>query len=132
MRVNFLSLFFILLLLIGCFLPWMTVESKNITITGIDTTGTSFGKPAYFHFVWIVLCLIFLALNKRWSQKAALVFAAFNVAWAVRNFFLIPACQMGDCPVRRIGLYLILISSLLLFGAVLFFPAKPINKPVIR
>src|ERR1043165_2320052 len=94
------ALLTITLLVVSCFMPWMTIESKGITITGLDTTGTSFGKPAYFHFLWSGLVLIFLLLNKVWSRRIALVFAAFNVAWALRNFLLIPSCQMGECPVK--------------------------------
>jgi hypothetical protein len=112
-------------LIAGCFLPWITIETKGITITGVDTTGTTFGKPAYFHFFWVGLFLLLLLINKVWSRRAAMVFAAFNFAWAVRNFLLIPACQMGECPVRRTGLYLMIISSFLLIFAGLIAPAKP-------
>lgn len=83
----------------------------------MDTTGTSFGKPGYFHFVWAALYLIFLLIPKIWTKRAAMVFAAFNIAWAVRNFLLLPACQMGDCPVKKEGLYLLLLSSLMMFAA---------------
>lgn len=129
MRLNFLLPFFaIVLLVISCFMPWITVESKNITITGVHTEGTLFGKPGYFHFVWVAPCFFFLLLNKLWAQRAAAVFSAFNMAWAVRNFFLIPVCQMGDCPVRRSGLYFLFFSSLLLFGFVLLLPVKQTAK----
>jgi hypothetical protein len=101
----------------------MTIESRNLTISGVDTTGTAYGKPAYFHFFWVGLYLFFLLFNKVWSRRAAMVFAAFNLAWAARNFLLIPACQMGECPVRRIGLYLLLASSLALVFVGLFGPA---------
>lgn len=103
------------LLVISCYLPWMTIESKSITITGVDTSGTSFNKPGYFHFVWATLYLLFSFINKVWATRTAMVFAAFNVAWALRNFLLIPACQMGDCPVKNKGLYLLLFASLLMF-----------------
>lgn len=53
-----------------------------------------------------------------------MVLAAFNFAWAVRNFLIIPGCQMGECPVRQVGLYLLLLSSLLLMVAGLFAPVK--------
>lgn len=123
--MRFLIPFFVAaLLVLSCFLPWMTVEGRNITITGLDTTGTNYGKPAYFHFFWVWLYLLFLTINKFWSRRAAMGFAAFNFAWATRNFLLIPACQMGDCPVRRIGLYLLLISSLALIFAGLLAPSK--------
>lgn len=125
MRLNLLfSLLAAGLLVVACFLPWMTVESKALTITGVDTTGTLFGKPGYFHFVWAGLYLLFLFINKVWSVRTALVFAAFNLAWTARNFLLLPACAGGECPVRRAGLYL------LLFAAVAMFFAPLIEKRV--
>lgn len=105
-------------------MPWMTIESKNITITGVDTTGTSFGKPAYFHFFWTGLFLIFFLVNRVWSRRTAMVFSAFNLAWAFRNFMLLPACQLGDCPLRRTGLYVLLASAVLLFVTGLLAPVK--------
>lgn len=104
-------------LLASCFMPWMSIETRAITISGVDTAGTTFGIPAYFHFFWLALYLFFILFNKVWSKRVAMVVAAFNFAWAVRNFLLIPVCQMGECPVRRIGLYLLLLSSLALIFA---------------
>ena len=116
MRLKFiLSLLSVVLLVISCFLPWMTIDSKGITITGVNTTGTLYGKPAYFHFLWSGLYLLFLLINKVWSKRAAVGMAAFNIAWTARNFLLLPACQMGECPNRKEGLYLLLISAILMF-----------------
>jgi TM2 domain-containing membrane protein YozV len=111
-------------LLWSCFMPWMIIESKGLTITGVDTTGTSFGKPAYFHFFWTGLFLIFFLINRVWSRRTAMVFSAFNLAWAFRNFMLLPACQMGDCPVRQTGLYILFVSAILLFITCLLAPVK--------
>ena len=123
--MRFLFPLLVVAVLVGsCFMPWMTVETKNITITGIDTTGTSYGKPAFFHFLWVGFFLIFLFINRIWSRRTAMVFAAFNAAWAFRNFLVLPMCQMGECPVRRTGLYLLFFSSLLLFFAGLVAPVK--------
>ena len=116
MRLKFIFSFLsVVLMVISCFLPWMTIESKDITITGLQTTGTLYGKPAFFHFVWAALYLLFLLINKIWSKRAAVGMAAFNIAWTARNFLLLPACQMGECPIRRIGLYLLLLSAALMF-----------------
>ncbi|RYZ29562.1 MAG: hypothetical protein EOO10_05895 [Chitinophagaceae bacterium] len=112
-----LSVIAVVLLVVSCFLPWMTIESKGITITGLNTTGTLYGKPGYFHFLWAGLYLLFLLINKVWSKRTAVGMAAFNIAWTVRNFFLVPACQMGECPIRKEGLYLLLAAAILMFVA---------------
>lgn len=123
--MRFLLPLLVVAILVGsCFLPWMTIESKGITITGLNTTGTTFGKPAYFHFLWAGLFLLFFFINRVWSRRTATVFAAFNAAWAFRNFLVLPICQMGECPVRRTGLYVLFVSSLLLFFAGLIAPVK--------
>jgi hypothetical protein len=109
-----------LLLIFSCFIPWVFIESKNITVTGIDATGTSFGKPGYFHLLMSILFLLFNFIPKVWARRSNLLVAALNIAWAVRNYFLISACQMGDCPAKKSGIYLILITSLLMMAAALF------------
>lgn len=114
---NLTPLAVLTVLVISCFLPWLTIESKSITISGVDTSGTRFGKPAYFHFFWTGLYLLFYFIPKVWSRRAALGMLAFNLAWAFRNFMLLPACQMGECPEREIGLYLLFGASLILFIA---------------
>ena len=116
MRIKLiLSILAIVLLVISCFLPWMTIETKAITISGVNTEPTKFGRPGYFHFLWAGLYLIFLMVNKLWSQRTAVGLAAFNIAWALRNFLLIPACAGGECPTKRAGLYLLLIASFAMF-----------------
>jgi hypothetical protein len=124
MRFKFLlPLLAVALLVVGCFLPWMTVESRNLTISGVKTTGTTFRQPAYFHFIWAGAYLLFVFIPKVWAKRTAVALAGFNIAWAVRNFLLIPVCQMGECPVRRVGLYLLLAASIGMFVAPLVFKA---------
>jgi hypothetical protein len=119
-----LPLFVVAVLIWSCFMPWITIETKSITITGLDTTGTAYGKPAYFHFFWVGLFSLFFLINRVWSRRTAMVFAAFNAAWALRNFLVLPVCQMGECPVRRTGLYILFLSSIALFFTGLIAPAK--------
>ena len=52
------------LLIISCFSPWVFIESRNITVSGIDTTGTNFGKPGYFHFLMVGFFLLFSFIQK--------------------------------------------------------------------
>ncbi len=108
------------LLIISCFSTWVVVASKNIIITGVDTAGTSFGKPGYLHLVFVFFFILLNFIPKVWAKRTNLLVTAFNLAWAARNYFIISACRGGDCPERHTGIYLLLFASLLMMMAALF------------
>lgn len=128
-QMKWLAFAAIIILVIAGFQPWIYVPSKDLTITGVS--AMNFGKPAYLHFVFAGFCLIFLLINRNWSHKVAVFFAAFNVAWSLRNFFVIGACSMGDCPLKKMGIYLIVISSLLLLFSVLLQRRQPHKREMV-
>lgn len=108
------------LLIASCFTPWVVIASKNIIVSGIDATGTNFGKPGYIHFILSFFFIFFHLLPKVWAKRWNLLIVGLNIAWAVRNFFIISACRDGECPEKQIGLYLVLISSFLLMVSAMF------------
>lgn len=108
------------LLVISCFLTWVTIDYKHLVLTGVDTTGTSFGKPGYFHFLMVAFFIALTFIRRVWSKRLNLLVTAINLAWAVRNFFIIAQCSGGECPHREIGMWLMLISSLLMLLSALF------------
>lgn len=111
------------------FLPWVLIESKELLLTGMDTTGTNYGKPALLHFVFGGLFLIFSLIPRVWAKRVNLLVVALNLAWALRNFFMITACQGGDCPIKKSGLFLALIASFIILVAALFPDMKmPADK----
>jgi len=107
-------------LILACFFPWVFIESKNITVTGIESEGTSFGKPGYFHLVLAVLYLVFHFVPRVWAKRVNMLIAALNLGWAARNYFLISACSGGECPEKKVWLYIILLSSFGMLIAALF------------
>jgi hypothetical protein len=109
-----------LLLIASCFIPWVVIVSKNITIRGIDATGTNYGKPGYFHMVMAFFFLVFSLIPKVWAKRCNLLIIAMNFAWAIRNYFVLAACQGGDCPEKKTGIYLVILSSVLMLAAALF------------
>lgn len=111
-------------LIVACYMPWVVVESKDIVISGVDSTGTNFGKPGYFHLFFAGLYLLFVLINRLWSKRVNIFISAFNVAWALRNFAIISACSGGECPVKKAGLYVVLVSSILMLVSVLLSGAK--------
>ena len=49
-----------------------------------------------------------------------MIIGALNLAWAIRNYFIISACRGGDCPVKKIGLYIIVLASVVMLVTALF------------
>jgi hypothetical protein len=108
------------LLIISCFSTWVTIPSKNIVVSGVDATGTSFGKPGYFNLLMTLFFIVCTLLPKLWAKRINLLFTAMNLAWAIRNYFIISACQGGECPEKHAGLFLLLAASLLILASSLF------------
>lgn len=118
--MKWIGLIAVILLIISCFSTWVVVASKNISITGVDATGTNFGKPGYLHLVFSFFFILFNFILKIWAKRTNLLVTAFNLAWAVRNYFIISACRGGDCPEKYTGIYLVLLASVLMMVSALF------------
>jgi hypothetical protein len=118
--MKWIGLFAVILLIVSCFLPWVIIPSKNIIVSGIDSTGTNFGKPGYTHFVLSFFFIIFHFIPKLWAKRSNLLVVALNIAWAIRNYFIISMCREGECPEKQIGLWLVLLASVLVLVAALF------------
>lgn len=120
------------LLIASCFTPWVIIKD-TIVVSGVDATGTSYGKPGYFNLLMTALFCFFTVLPRVWAKRANLVVVAFNIAWAIRNYFLLTTCQGGDCPVKQTGLYLVLLASFIMLLSALFpgmqLPAKKETPP---
>ncbi|WP_300599491.1 hypothetical protein [Niabella sp.] len=119
-RSQWLALLAALILAIACFMPWSQIQSMRLTLSGVDTTGTRYGRPAYNHFILTAGILLLTFIARIWAKRLNLLFGVLNLAWAIRNFILFGRCEAGDCPERQIGLYLILLASVILMLTILF------------
>jgi hypothetical protein len=109
-----------LLLIVSCFTVWVLIVSKNIAVSGIETTGTSFGKPGYLHLLLSFFFIVFTLIPRVWAKRANLLVTALNIGWALRNFIFISACSGGECPEKHAGIYLVMASSVLMLISSLF------------
>lgn len=122
--IKWLGIAAAIVLIFACFIPWVVIESKDIVVSGVEATGTAFGKPGYFHLFFAGLYIVFVLVNRLWSKRVNIFLSAFNVAWAFRNFTIISACYGGECPSKKVGLYLVLISSIFMLLSVLLSGAS--------
>jgi hypothetical protein len=118
--MKWVGLIAVILLVVSCFIPWVLIPSKNIIVSGVDSTGTNFGKPGYTHFVLSFFFIIFHFIPKLWAKRVNLLIVALNIAWAIRNYFIISMCREGECPEKQIGLWLVILASVLMLIAALF------------
>jgi len=118
--MKWIGLVAVMLLIVSCFLPWVIIDSQKIIVSGVDSTGTNFGKPGYTHFVLGFFFIIFHFIPKLWAKRVNLLIVALNIAWAIRNYFIISMCRVGECPEKQIGLWLVLLASVLILIAALF------------
>ena len=118
--MKWIGLIALILLVVSCFLPWVFISSKNIVVSGVDSTGTNFGKPGYTHFVLGFFFIIFHFIPRLWAKRVNLLIVALNIAWAIRNYFIISMCREGECPEKQIGLWLVILASALMLIAALF------------
>ena len=117
-------------LVISCFLPWVSIDTKNIIVWGMESEGTSFGKPGYLHLILTGIFLAFNLITRIWAKRMNLLVTAINLAWAVRNFFVISTCQGGECPGKHPGIYLMLFSSIVMLISAMFPDMKvPQKRP---
>lgn len=115
-------------LILSCFFTWIIIPGKNIVVTGIDSTGTYFGKPGYLTLIFATIFLILHLTPRIWAKRLNVIVSAFNLAWAIRNYYLMSTCRAGDCPDVQIALYVVLGSSILLLIASLF-PDIKLKEP---
>ena len=117
--MKWIGLLAVILLIVSCFLPWVIIPSQNIVVSGVDSTGTNFGKPGYTHFVLGFFFIILHFISRLWAKRVNLIVVALNLAWAVRNYFIISMCREGECPEKQIGLWLVMSASVLMLIAAL-------------
>lgn len=126
--IRWLSVLTALVIITACFFTWVSLEDKNFFVGGFTSSDNSkFGQPGILHVSFCSVIILFLLLNKLWSIRTAFFIAAFNVAWAVRNYVVISACSGGVCPEKHTGLYTILVGSILLLILTPFIQVRTKN-----
>ena len=107
------------MLVVSCFLPWIIIRTKNITVTGVDVAGLAYGHYGYFLIPLAILFIILQLINKLGAKRLNVAVGAliFTIAFACMWIF---RCEYGECPEKQIGLYIMLASSIVvLIGSLL-------------
>jgi hypothetical protein len=108
-------------------MPWTYHADIQKTFTGFYSENNIYGKPAKFLLIAGGLSTLFAFISRLWLKRSALFLSGLNLAYAIKTFLMFGACYMGYCPEKKAGLFIMLISIiLLLFSAI--FPSGNISK----
>jgi hypothetical protein len=118
---KWISLFAFVLLLVACFLPWTYHADVNQDFTGFYSAKNIYGKPAKLLLVFAGLTTLCAFVPVLWMKRTALLVGGLNVAYGIKNFLLFGSCYLGYCPEKKIGLFLMLLTTILIF-LMSFFP----------
>lgn len=128
-RSSIFGLISVAIVIVSAFLPWITIESKHLVFTGLQTEGSTFGEPGKANIFFAVAIGLLFVLKNKMAARVNLFLAGFLAAWTFRNLLLFSRCEMGECPDREIGLYLSFIGALAAFICVLLTkPATAAKK----
>ena len=115
-----------ILLIISCFLPWMYYADPHIateaqkTFTGFYTYQNQYGKPGKLLVLIGVIVLVLMLLPKIWAKRANLFITALGVGYSIKTYVLFTSCYNAYCPEKKIGLFIMMASMLVLLVAAVF------------
>jgi hypothetical protein len=116
------------LLLGSCFLPWTYYADLNKNFTGFFSEQNIYGKPGLF-FAFIAIMSVFLILLDKVLAKRTHVFlCALNIGYLIKTYILFTSCYNAYCPEKKIGIYLLIASCILLLIVSLFPDVKLLNE----
>lgn len=118
---KWISLFAFVLLLVACFLPWTYHADVNQDFNGFYSAKNIYGKPAKLLLVFAGITTLCAFVPVLWMKRTALLVGGLNVAYGIKNFLLFGSCYLGYCPEKKIGLFIMLIATILIF-LMSFFP----------
>ena len=113
-------------LIVYCFMNWTYYVDAYIaneaerTFTGSYSFGNNYGKPGKFLAGFGVIVLILMLLPKIWAKRTNLFVCALAVGYSIKSYILFSSCYNAYCPEKKLGLYLMLIASIVMLIASAF------------
>lgn len=109
-----------IILVIACFLPWTFHPDLNKNFTGFFSENNIYGKPGKVFIVLSAIAIIFFLIPRIWSKRWNIFFCAIVLSYAVKSFIVYSGCYRGICPDKKAGLWIMLLSSIVMMLMTLF------------
>jgi hypothetical protein len=112
---KWISLAAFLLLVWVCFMPWSYHADIDTYFTGFYSEKNLYGKPAKLLLVFTGITTVCSFVKLLWLKRTAFLSGGLGVAYAIKNFLLYGSCYLGYCPEKQLGLYFMLLLTILIF-----------------
>lgn len=109
-----------ILLALSCLMPWAYYADLKESFTGFYSFQNQYGKPGKFLMLVAVVGFVLMILPKIWAKRTNLFVCALGVGYAIKTFILFTSCYRAYCPEKRIGIYLMLMSAIIMLAAAVF------------
>jgi uncharacterized membrane protein len=117
-------------LAVSCFLPWAFYADLNKSFTGFFSQENTYGKPGIFFVLFAAVSVLLILSEKVWAKRTHVVFSAMNIGYLIKTYILFTSCYNAYCPKKEIGIYLLVISCLMMLIVSLFPNVKLVeNQP---
>ncbi len=120
------------LIIIASFLHWAWYPDIDQYFTGWHSEQNYYGKPAKVMTFFAAAGIVFFAVNKMWSKRLNLFFAALNMGYAIKSYILFTSSYSGFVPKPQPGIFLMMAASIaFVVMAVMVFGSRMVGaKPV--
>lgn len=102
------------IMIISCFVPWAYYADIGKSFNGFFSEKNMYGKPGMFIMFFAVMSIVLIYLNKIWAKRLHIILSAINIGYLIRIYILFTSCYNAYCPVKRAGLYLLILSSVVM------------------
>ena len=116
------------LIIVTCFLPWVYYEDIQKTFTGFYSYKNEYGKPGKLILSFGLIILLFMLLPRLWAKRVNLFLSALLLAYAFKTFILFGSCYNNYCPQKLAGLYLLMVTAVIILVAAVFPDIKMLEK----
>jgi len=103
-----------LILVTCCFFPWTWHPDLNKYFTGFFSESHVYGRPGNVFIFFAVFAIAFFLIPRLWAKRWNFVVAALILAYAIKTFILYSGCYNGICPVKEKGIWIMLLSSVII------------------
>lgn len=117
-----------IVLIVACFLPWTFHPDLNKSFTGFFSEGNVYGRPGRVFTVLSVIAILLYIIPRVWAKRFNFLVTGIIMAYAIKSFILFSSCYRGICPVKQVGIWLMIAASLLML-VMAVFPDMKLKEP---